>query len=151
MTNRISDYFDEDDEDQEHPLSPLPTEDDRVLLVYQGQGKYAVLLHDPNIHYDGFWGASYLGPLGDALKVAERLLTGLNRTAGQTGEVADIWREDMVDIILPDTDYRIEEDLTPGEIYWWVECNQYGPYPGDDWYHQKMDEEDSKDLDDLNE
>lgn len=151
MSNRISDYFEDDDENEMHPVSPLPSSStDPVIITYVGKGVYAVGVHNPNTHHNGFWGGHFIGPLGEAIRSAERVLSNPRGPAGPLGEQAGIWFEEMIDIIMPDTEHSPYEDLSPGEFLWWVELNQYGPYPGDDWYHEKMDEQDELDLDDLN-
>lgn len=152
MTNRISEYFEPGDGDGGLlPVSPLPSSStDPVIITYVGRGAYAVSVHNPNTHHDGCWGGHYIGPLGEAIRSAERVLSNPRGPAGQLGEHVGIWCEEMIDIIMPDTEYSPYDDLSPGEFLWWVELNQYGPYPGDDWYHEKMDEQDELDLDDLN-
>lgn len=152
MTNRISEYLIEGDDEGglAIPASPVPTSEDHVTVTYAGRGLYVVGLNDPRKHHDGVYEAVYAGPLGSSLKMAQRVWEGLNLPSDHPGTQGGPWWDEAVEMVVPNSEYTPDMDLTPGEIHWWVELDQYGPYPGDDWYQEKMDEQDEQDLEDLN-
>jgi hypothetical protein len=148
MTNRISDLFDDDD----IPVPNGPTSDDLIIVTYTGEGRYSVLVQNPNTPagaLGSLYRAMYIGTLGRAIRVSEGLIEELNPPSDQMVEGHGVWFHEAIRMILSDPDYTWKEDLTAGEYHWWVELNQYGPYPGDDWFDEKMDDRDEEELDDL--
>lgn len=144
--NRISDIFYDDDD--EVPVPRLPEEKHVFVVDYHRNGVYSVHKQDENNHSK--WDPVYAGQLGDAIRYTETAENDFRKRHKEYEDLDITFISEGVEAILPDREYGLDNDLDMGEIYWWGELNQYGPYPGDDWYEEQSELDDDEWLDHLN-
>lgn len=131
------DWEDPEEDDQGNLLEASwhPHDSDRIVLEYFKDGKYGIWMQTANYMMDRNLVMRYVGSYDGAIEYA----TMARKALGNTDQV---WISDGIRRMLGDEDYSESEDLTDGEIYWWLECGCFGAYPGDEWYLEKLKEGD---------
>lgn len=133
-----SDSWEPEEQDEDGNLLEAdwkPHDSDRIVLEYFKDGRYGVWMQTDTYMLDRNLIMRYIGSYEGALEYATMAHKAL-------GNIDQVWISDAIRWTLGDEDYDKSEDLTDGEIYWWIECECFGAYPGDEWYEEKMKEDD---------